>query len=334
MYEPLRRLTLAALKVPPKPQPPIGRPASLRVFRAGRSYYRWRLVTWIVAQVLALGAILFWSALLIGVENVAHQRAQDAARPAAVVAPAEPVPADAAPPASAEPPPPSRNFFERIIHAITSAAEKVAPPNSARPGDVSQWVAGYKRFVVELALLLPPWAFPLLWVVKLFSLAIYLLQIPITYAVRRLDFEMRWYMVTDRSLRLRHGVWNVSESTMSFANVQQVTVIQGPVQRLLGLANVKVQSAGGGSGRHEHQKIDDDMHVGMFRHVTNAPEIRDLILERLRQFRESGLGDPEEAPVAAASAREPAVLTSSASATTAARELLAEARALRGVLAG
>jgi hypothetical protein len=135
-------------------------------------------------------------------------------------------------------------------------------------------------------------------------------------------------MVTDRSLRLRHGVWRISESTMSFANLQQVTVTQGPVQRLLGLADLKVQSAGGGSAPHHRQPAGDDMHVGWFRHVTNAPEIRDLILDRLRRFRESGIGDPDEAAVPAASA--PGIAADHPLA--AARELLAEARALRATL--
>jgi hypothetical protein len=95
---------------------------------------------------------------------------------------------------------------------------------------------------------------------------------------------------------------------------------------------VKVQSAGGGSGggdSHESRGKEDDMHLGLFHSVTNASEIRDLILERLRRFRESGLGDPDE--------KQAQLMTSSASAVqpdhnellAAARELAAEARALR-----
>ncbi len=36
------------------------------------------------------------------------------------------------------------------------------------------------------------------------------------------------------------------------------------------------------------------MHTGLFENVTNAQEIRDVILERLSRFREAGLGDPEK----------------------------------------
>jgi uncharacterized membrane protein YdbT with pleckstrin-like domain len=135
---------------------------------------------------------------------------------------------------------------------------------------------------------------------------------------------------------------------MSFANIQQVVVAQGPLQRLLGLADVKVKSAGGGGG-HPHQQ-GEDMHSGLFHSVTNAAEIRDLILERLRRFREAGLGDPDErlqmiapttdVPTAAnaggvlthAGARSSHAGVLSPEALSAARELAAEARALRAAL--
>ena len=78
------------------------------------------------------------------------------------------------------------------------------------------------------------------------------------------------------------------------------------------------------------------MHLGLFHSVTNAPQIRDLILERLRRYRESGLGDPEEAGQRALSPPERRtesapypLATTSPDLLTAARELAAEARALR-----
>ena len=113
---------------------------------------------------------------------------------------------------------------------------------------------------------------------------------------------------------------------MSFANIQQVEIRQGPVQRLLGLADVHVRSAGGGGdmAHAEGHGAEKSLHLGIFQGVDNAIEIRDLILERLRRFREAGLGDPEEGRAADA--------PSSASVEAAVRELLGEARALRGAL--
>ena len=115
---------------------------------------------------------------------------------------------------------------------------------------------------------------------------------------------------------------------MSISNLQQVVVSQGPLQRLLGLWNVKVRSAGGGAGGGgEYEKGREDMHVGYFHSVANGEEIRDLILERLRRFRESGLGDPEEhhRPLVIATGGRAPLLEI-------AREFAVEARALRAAL--
>ncbi len=315
MYEPLRSRILAWLKVPPTPRPPAGDPASLQVFRAGRNYYHLRIAAWAGAQLLALAGIIFWTSMLLEVESVAHDEAARRARaPAASAVPASQP--NEGKPANGERRP-SDKWINRVADKLASAGK-----NKGR-----EWAA-FKQSLVEIALVLPPWAFPLVWALKIASFAIYVLQIPFTYAVRRLDYEMRWYMVTDRSLRLRHGVWKVVESTMSFANVQEVVMSQGPLQRLLGLADVKVKSAGGGGGDEKNQP-GEDLHVGIFHCVTNATEIRNLIIERLRHFRESGLGDPDDHAISAGavSPEKPA-----ADALAAARELAAEARALRAVL--
>jgi len=336
MYQRTTSLLLRVLKVPHEPQTPHGDPASLQVFRAGRNFYILKLVGWGFAQLAALSGIIFWLVMFIQVEAGVHERRQanqaqvnskdvrtldgfvkriDEAKkadPDATVAPATTDPTKGQP----------------------AAAQKPKGKSHAR---INGW-AGFKVVLVELALILPWWAFPLLWALKITGIVVYLVQLPVTFLVARLDYELRWYMVTDRSLRLRVGVWNVAESTMSFANIQQVLVTQGPVQRLLGLADVRVQSAGGG-GSPQHQKGEDDLHQGRFHSVTNAPQIRDLILERLRRYRESGLGDPEEAgrrvlspPERGAESAPYPLATTSPDLLTAARELAAEARALRNSL--
>lgn len=127
-------------------------------------------------------------------------------------------------------------------------------------------------------------------------------QMPFTLALVRFDFELRWYIVTDRSLRIRAGIWDIREMTMTFANIQQITVEQGPLQRLLGLADVMVRTAGGGSGVAEQAQQKGQhqlMHLGYFHGVDNAGEIRDLILQRMRKLRDSGLGDPDDSPTEA-----------------------------------
>jgi len=147
-----------------------------------------------------------------------------------------------------------------------------------------------------------------------------------------IDFTQRWYMITDRSLRLRWGGRKIQETTMSFANLQQVSVHQGPLQRLLKLADVLVESAGGGSGGKELED-KDSMHRSSFHAVENATEIRDLILARLKRFRQAGLGDPDDPNDSVVAEAAPgAAADSGAETLMAARVLLEEARALRASL--
>lgn len=310
---PLRRAILSLLNVPPEPHPPTGDPASLRVFHAGRNYLRLRLTVWGVTQLLALAGLLFWTALLFDIQNSARAQQSNPAPPSP---PTEP----ATQPSVTEAPKDAPSMKHRPVEywAARFADNFKSAPNG--------WIA-YKQSVVEVGKLLPAWAFPWIWLLKLLGFAAYFLQLPVTYAIRRFDYEMRWYMVTDRSLRLRQGVWKVSESTMSFSNIQQVTVSQGPIQRLLGLGDVKVQSAGGGGNEMHDPHTGEDMHLGVFHSVTNAHEIRDLVLERLRRYRETGLGDPDDAPLPSVDST-----TTPSDALGAAHELLREARALRSAL--
>jgi len=139
-----------------------------------------------------------------------------------------------------------------------------------------------------------------------------------TWCQIRLNYELRWYIVTDRSLRIRSGIFNVQELTMTFANIQEVRVSSNPLQLLLGLADVEVRTAGGRASPHGVSRS----HLGRFEGVDNAEAIRDLLVERLRIYRDSGLGDAVETEAPA----------QSGGALDAARELLAEARAVREVL--
>ena len=160
-----------------------------------------------------------------------------------------------------------------------------------------------------LLILIPMVVFPLLIAISLFALALV-----------RLDFEKRWYVVTDRSLRVREGIVVVREMTVTFANIQNIAISQGPIQRLLGLADLRVDTAGGGAvtqGRHPGQNL----HTAWLRGVNNADEVRQVIQERLRQFKDTGLGDHDDRP---------ALPTTGATAVLAAlRDLDREARSLR-----
>jgi uncharacterized membrane protein YdbT with pleckstrin-like domain len=160
---------------------------------------------------------------------------------------------------------------------------------------------------------LPPLVRAIWSAVEAGAVGLFVVSIPITYFLQRLNYEMRWYIVTDRSLRIRSGVVWLQEVTMTFANIQEVRVNANPIERLLGLANVEVRSAGGGDSAHGERSTG---HVGKFAGVDNAEAIRDLLVERLRAYRDSGLGEKT------IEAREPPSLA-------AAREVLQETKALR-----
>jgi hypothetical protein len=302
MFDALRSRLLKILRVPPEPQAPYGDPASTRVFRAGVNFFYLRLIGWVFGQLFAFAGLIFGVLFFLYVER---QVAELRNRPA----PAEQV---------------------QVEKKLAESDSKTGKPVRAKRGS-GKFREDVPRLLAKIP---PPWFF-LVHLLELFGLLTYLGQLVLTYVALRLDYELRWYVVTDRSLRIRTGLWSVQEMTMSFANLQQVVTSQGPLQRLLGIADVRVQSAGGGGEvAHGHHAHGPSMHIGHFHGVANAAEVRDLILARLRQFRETGLGDPDEKRLAAfvpVPARQN-ISASENDAVLAARELLAEARELRHAL--
>jgi Bacterial PH domain len=157
------------------------------------------------------------------------------------------------------------------------------------------------------------------------GLAVFAFQFFFSLVVLHLDYRLRWYIITDRSLRIREGVLRVRELTVSFANIQNVSVRQGPLQRWLGIADVEVRTAGGGGGGSGHaaksKRQGSDLHRALFRAIDNAPEIRDRILRDVRRLRAT------EAEDASAAETPPPDLLAPA------RDLADAARALRVAVA-
>ena len=256
MFEWVKAPVLRLMRVPHEPEPPMGAPGSARVFRAGVNHYRLRVLRWYFGQAGALIGIGFSLVFL-----AAFEAGLDQARARA----AAPVPS---PTAEASPPAPD-------------------PSPSPRVRSREERRRAQERAIAKLAARTPSYVVPLIEFLEFAGIAIFLVQILITDSIVRLDFEQHWYLVTDRSLRIRTGILRLQESTMSFANIQQVEIRQGPLQRFLGLADVCVRSAGGGDPAPGAKGHGDEtsLHTGIFQGVPNAVEIRDLILERLRNFR-------------------------------------------------
>lgn len=112
----------------------------------------------------------------------------------------------------------------------------------------------------------------------------------IAYVAIHLRYDTTWYVLTDRSLRIRRGVWTIQETTITFENIQNISVRQGPLQRWFGISDLVVETAGGGGGAAE-KGVPASSHVGLMEGISDAAELRDAMLVRLRQSRHAGLGD-------------------------------------------
>ncbi len=336
MHNWIRSRILHFMRVPHDPAPPFGAAGSIHVFRAGKNFLNLRLFKWSLAQIGAFIGIIFWYGVFSDLDKKVEEQRSLAAQPKpAASAPASPNPAPA--------PHPSNNAVERVVNKVVSEVQaqasetekkiKHARTTKQKFGPVQGFYAWRSSMVYFLSRLPKP-AMLVIWFLEMAGFILYVLQLPVTLLVVRLEFEQHWYIVTDRSLRIRTGLFQLTESTMSFANLQQVEVKQGPLQRLLGLADVHVQSAGGG-GDQDKPHARDSLHTGIFHSVDNAAEIRDLIQHRLRQFREAGLGDLDDhhdhVPVGGVPPPREAS-AANADALAAAREVLAEVRALRASL--
>lgn len=131
----------------------------------------------------------------------------------------------------------------------------------------------------------------------LIAAALLLLALPgltCAYLALRIDFDLRYYVLTDKSLRVREGAWVVDEKTITYANVQNVRVTQGPLQRLFGISDVRVDTAGGGAVGGKHGATGAGHNV-VIAGIENAAAVRDEILAHLRlRSVGAGLGDLDD----------------------------------------
>ncbi|MCA9305240.1 MAG: PH domain-containing protein [Phycisphaerales bacterium] len=106
-----------------------------------------------------------------------------------------------------------------------------------------------------------------------------------------LRYDTTWYVFSPRSVRIRRGIWLLHETTITYENIQDVSVQQGPIQRHFGFANLLIKTAGGGGGSPQAGALG--AHVGLIEGVHDANELRDLIMSRVRASRSAGLGDDD-----------------------------------------
>ncbi len=108
------------------------------------------------------------------------------------------------------------------------------------------------------------------------------------YMVIRLQFDTTWYVMTDRALRIRSGIWTIREQTVTLDNAQNIRVRRGPLQRMLGIGDVAVETASAGT---TDQHGNTSPHTVVVAGVDDPVAIRDRIISRMRSARGTGLGD-------------------------------------------
>jgi len=107
----------------------------------------------------------------------------------------------------------------------------------------------------------------------------------------RLQYDCTWYAMTAGAMRIRHGIWLIQETTITYANIQNVTVRQGPLERLFGISTIEVETAGGGGAGSSQSGAQPIGHVGRLEGVVEPERLRQRIMERVRTSRSTGLGD-------------------------------------------
>ncbi len=121
----------------------------------------------------------------------------------------------------------------------------------------------------------------------------FLVQLVVSGLLLRLAWEMRWYVVTDKAIRIREGLFRTREQTLTIAKIQNLRTHQGPLQRLFGIADLEVQTAGGGGGSRPGGKKKDPhtARMGRFRGIEDVEPLKNRIRRLQAGNQDAGLGD-------------------------------------------
>lgn len=151
-------------------------------------------------------------------------------------------------------------------------------------GLISSWIALLVAFPVVGIVTAPVWWF------------VIIVPDVIAYIAIHLRYDSTWYVLSDRSMCIRRGIWIIHETTITYENIQNVSIRQGPVQRHFGIACVFVETAGGGAAVKGSEGSGMIGHHGLLEGIDNAEKVRDLIMEKWRQSRSAGIGDERLEP--------------------------------------
>ena len=164
-------------------------------------------------------------------------------------------------------------------------------PGWLRYGRVSRVILFGFLFVLALAivpLLIASEPVPGL-VVGSIAFPLILVFFALTWIGLHLAYASTWYVLGPRSMRLRRGMLIIHEETITFENVQDVAVSQGPLQRYFGISDLVVKTAGGGGG-----DTGSATHRGVIAGIEDAAGLRERIMAQVRASGNAGLGDEHD----------------------------------------
>lgn len=124
------------------------------------------------------------------------------------------------------------------------------------------------------------------------------------YVGIHLRYDTTWYVLSDRSMRIRRGIWTIRETTITYDNIQNVSIRQGPLQRYFGISDVLVETAGGGASTGHGEGATVLGHAGLLEGISNANEVRQLIIDKWGESKSAGLGDEDPSELGLAGGRQ------------------------------
>jgi membrane protein YdbS with pleckstrin-like domain len=88
-------------------------------------------------------------------------------------------------------------------------------------------------------------------------------------------YDTMLYRLTGNEIVWRRGVWFKNTGIVPFNRITNIDIVQGPISRMLGIASLKIQTAGysAPSGGSAEIRIDG---------IEQFEELRDLIMESVR----------------------------------------------------
>jgi membrane protein YdbS with pleckstrin-like domain len=172
-----------------------------------------------------------------------------------------------------------------------------APGESVRSFKPAPQFLAYRKFIFWFWLTIIDVAIMGAWLILVIAaplagaLAVAVLPDIFAYIAIHLRYDTTWYVLSERSMRLRRGIWVIHETTITYENIQNVAVIQGPLQRYYGIATMHVKTAGGAAAHGAEHGGMMGAHVGVIEGITDAGALRDQIMARVEELRSAGLGD-------------------------------------------